>query len=294
MPRAGEQPLWQSAIWAMTLPSQETVPLRDGGAIPLVGFGTWRLSGRNSYEAVLHALATGYRHIDTATMYGNEAEVGQAMRDSGLSREEIFLTTKLLQDDAEQPSRRRSTQACGAWARTTSTCGSSTGRPAGRQAPKPGSRCSPSASSARRQAAGVSNYSTDQVDELIAATGDAPTVNQVRWSPAIYNPAFAAECSERGVVLEGYSPLRATPLDDPRLVEVARQHEVSPAQVVLRWHIEHRVVVIPRSSNPTADRRELRPVGVVLDHRRSGPARQAFTDGRLEKPQRARARTGPL
>ena len=84
----------------MTLPSQEAVPLRTGGAIPLVGFGTWRLSGRNSYEAVLHALATGYRHLDTATMYGNETEVGQAMRNSGLSREEIFLTTKLLQDDA--------------------------------------------------------------------------------------------------------------------------------------------------------------------------------------------------
>jgi diketogulonate reductase-like aldo/keto reductase len=72
----------------------------------------------------------------------------------------------------------------------------------------------------------------------------------VRWSPAFYDPAFAAECSARGVVLEGYSPLRATPLDDPILVEVARRHEVSPAQVVLRWHIEHRVVVIPRSSNP--------------------------------------------
>ena len=102
----------------------------------------------------------------------------------------------------------------------------------------------------KTRAAGVSNYSTEQVDELIAATGDAPAVNQVRWSPAVYNPAFAVESSSRGVVLEGYSPLRATPLDDPRLVEVARQHEVSPAQVVLRWHIEHRVVVIPRSSNP--------------------------------------------
>src|SRR5208282_2854928 len=100
------------------------------------------------------------------------------------------------------------------------------------------------------RATGVSNYSTEQVDELIAATRDAPTVNQVRWSPAICNPAFATESSVRGIVLEGYSPLRATPLDDPRLVEVARQHGKSPAQVVLRWHIEHRVVVIPRSSNP--------------------------------------------
>ncbi len=233
----------------MTLPSQEAVPLRTGGAIPLVGFGTWRLSGRNSYEAVLHALAVGYRHLDTATMYGNETEVGQAMRDSGLSREEIFLTTKLLQDDADNPVaaidaslRRLGTGYVDLWLIHWP--------PGGRASPKTWERVLTQRELGKARAAGVSNYSTEQVDELIAATGDAPTVNQVRWSPAVYNPAFATESSVRGVVLEGYSPLRATPLDDPRLVEVARQHAKSPAQVVLRWHIEHRVVVIPRSSNP--------------------------------------------
>jgi diketogulonate reductase-like aldo/keto reductase len=122
--------------------------------------------------------------------------------------------------------------------------------PGGRASPKTWAQVLAQRELGKTRAAGVSNYSTDQVDELIAATGDSPTVNQVRWSPAFYDPAFAAECSARGVVLEGYSPLRATPLDDPILVEVARRHEVSPAQVVLRWHIEHRVVVIPRSSNP--------------------------------------------
>lgn len=233
----------------MTLPSQEAVPLRTGGAIPLVGFGTWRLSGRNSYEAVLHALATGYRHLDTATMYGNETEVGQAMRDGGLGREEIFLTTKLLQDDANNPAaaidaslRRLGTGYVDLWLIHWP--------PGGRASPKTWEQVLTQRELGKTRAAGVSNYSTEQVDELIAATGDAPTVNQVRWSPAIYNPAFATESSERGVVLEGYSPFRATPLDDPRLVEVARQHGKSTAQVVLRWHIEHRVVVIPRSSNP--------------------------------------------
>jgi diketogulonate reductase-like aldo/keto reductase len=233
----------------MTLPSQEAMPLRTGGAVPLIGFGTWRLSGRSSYEAVLHALATGYRHIDTATMYGNEAEVGQAMRDSGLGRDEIFLTTKLLQDDADHPDqaidaslRRLGTDYVDLWLIHWP--------PGGRASPKTWAQVLAQRELGKTRAAGVSNYSTDQVDELIAATGDSPTVNQVRWSPAFYDPAFAAECSARGVVLEGYSPLRATPLDDPILVEVARRHEVSPAQVVLRWHIEHRVVVIPRSSNP--------------------------------------------
>ncbi|MGD0809880.1 MAG: aldo/keto reductase [Acidimicrobiales bacterium] len=233
----------------MTLPSQETIPLLGGGAIPLVGFGTWRLTGRSSYEAVRHALATGYRHIDTATMYGNEAEVGQAIRDSGLSREEVFLTTKLLQDDADHPDqaidaslRRLGMDYVDLWLIHWP--------PGGQASPKTWEKVLAQRELGKARSAGVSNYSTDQVDELIAATGDTPTVNQVRWGPAVYDPAFAADCSERGVVLEGYSPLRATPLDDARLVGVAREHEVSPAQVVLRWHIEHRTVVIPRSSKP--------------------------------------------
>ncbi|HUC15541.1 MAG TPA: aldo/keto reductase [Acidimicrobiales bacterium] len=233
----------------MTFPGQEAIPLRTGGAIPLVGFGTWRLSGRSSYEAVLHALATGYRHIDTATMYDNETEVGQAMRDSGLGREEIFLTTKLLQDDADNPARaidaslrRLGTDHVDLWLIHWP--------PGGRASPKTWEQVLFQRELGKTRAAGVSNYSTGQVDELIAATGDAPTVNQVRWGPAIYDPAFAAESSQRAVVLEGYSPLRSTPLGDPRLVGLAERHEVTPAQVVLRWHIEHRVVVIPRSHNP--------------------------------------------
>jgi len=175
--------------------------------------------------------------------------VGQAMRDSGVRREEIFVTTKLLQDDADHPDqaidaslRRLGTDYVDLWLIHWP--------PGGRASPKTWEQVLTQRELGKTLAAGVSNYSTDQVDELIAATGDSPTVNQVRWSPAIYDPAFAAECSGRRVVLEGYSPLRATPLDDPSLVQVARRHEVSPAQVVLRWHIEHRVVVIPRSSNP--------------------------------------------
>ena len=167
----------------MTLPSQETIPLLGGGAIPLVGFGTWRLTGRSSYEAVRHALATGYRHIDTATMYGNEAEVGQAIRDSGLSREEVFLTTKLLQDDADHPDqaidaslRRLGMDYVDLWLIHWP--------PGGQASPKTWEKVLAQRELGKARSAGVSNYSTDQVDELIAATGDTPTVNQVRWGPA--------------------------------------------------------------------------------------------------------------
>jgi 2,5-diketo-D-gluconate reductase A len=232
----------------MPRPEQNAVPLRPEGAIPLVGFGTWRLSGRSCYDAVLHALATGYRHIDTATMYENESEVGRAMRDSGLDRQEVFLTTKLLQTDAD-----KAAEALGASLRRLGTDYVDLWLihwpPGGRASPPTWARVLHERELGRARAAGVSNYSTSQVDELITATGEAPAVNQVRWGPSLYDPGFVTESAERGVVLEGYSPLRATPLGDTRLVDVAQKHGVSAAQVVLRWHIEHRVVVIPRSQD---------------------------------------------
>jgi 2,5-diketo-D-gluconate reductase A len=98
------------------------------------------------------------------------------------------------------------------------------------------------------RAVGVSNHSTAQLDELIAATGQAPQVNQIPWAPALYDGARLAEHRQRGVVLEGYSPFTSTDLGHPVLAAVAADHSVSPAQVVLHWHLEHGVVVIPRSA----------------------------------------------
>ena len=89
-----------------------------------------------------------------------------------------------------------------------------------------------------------------QIDELIAATGQAPAVNQIPWSPARYDPALLAAHADRGVAVEGYSPLKGTRLRDPALAEIATRHQVTPAQVVLRWHLEHGITVIPKSSEP--------------------------------------------
>jgi diketogulonate reductase-like aldo/keto reductase len=97
---------------------------------------------------------------------------------------------------------------------------------------------------------GVSNYSIRQIDELIAATGETPAVNQVPWSPAEHDEKFLADSRERGVVVEGYSPIKGTNLRDRTLVEIARRHGVSVPQVVLRWHLEHEIVVIPKSARP--------------------------------------------
>jgi 2,5-diketo-D-gluconate reductase A len=97
---------------------------------------------------------------------------------------------------------------------------------------------------------GVSNYGIAQIDELIAATGQHPAVNQIPWSPSRYDPALLAAHADRGIAVEGYSPLKGTSLRDPVLAEIAARHQVTPAQVVLRWHLEHGITVIPKSAHP--------------------------------------------
>ena len=96
---------------------------------------------------------------------------------------------------------------------------------------------------------GVSNYTIPQIDELERATGHLPAVNQIEWSPALFDPRALEEHRSRGVQLEGYSPLKTMNLHDPLIVDIAQEHGVTPAQIILRWHIEHRVVAIPKSTN---------------------------------------------
>jgi len=229
-------------------PDGGRLTLSRGSAIPLLGLGTWDLRGRAGYEAIRDALEVGYRHIDTATGYGNEAEVGRAVHDSGLPREEVFVTTKLAPEDAGRPA--------AALSASLSRLGMDYvdlwlvhWPPRGRAAPETWEQLLAARDDRRARDVGVSNYSTAQVDELIRTSGVAPAVNQVRWGPTLYDPRFAAECRDRGLVLEGYSPLRSSRLDDPVLMEVARRYGVSTAQVIIRWHIEHRVVVIPKSGS---------------------------------------------
>jgi len=216
------------------------------GRIPRVGLGTWQLRGSSAYEAVTAALDIGYRHIDTAAMYRNEAEIGRGLADSGLGREQVFLTTKI---QAERFADARSTlegslsalgvdsvdlwlahwppsDVVGAW-----------------QAMR-GLR-----DNGLTRAIGVSNFSPSQIDQLIAATGEPPAVNQIRWSPSDFDRPRLEHSRSVGVVLEGYSAFKSGALREPVVVGIARSLGRTPAQVVLRWHIEHDVVVIPKSSH---------------------------------------------
>jgi 2,5-diketo-D-gluconate reductase A len=222
--------------------------LRGDGSIPLLGFGTWQLRGRQAYDAVLHALHVGYRHIDTATAYGNEREIARAIRDSGVPRGDIFITTKLPPDRAgrELSTIERSladldTDYVDLWLVHWP--------PRGMASPSTWREVVGVQKVGLARAVGVSNYSTEQIDELIADSGVTPAVNQIRWSPFLYDPVRVAQLQERGIVLEGYSPFKAARLGHPVLVEAARRHGVTSAQVVLRWHIQHEFVVIPKSAH---------------------------------------------
>ena len=225
------------------------VELASGATMPLLGLGTWQARGRGVADAVRHALAVGYRLVDTATMYGNERDVGRAVAESGVPRAEVFVTTKLPQGNAgrERATLDESLAALGLdyvdlwlihWP------------PGGRARPDVWEQLLELQADGLARDVGVSNYALAQIDELERATGRLPAVNQVEWSPGLLDRDVLEGHRRRGVQLEGYSPLRHTNLRDPRLVEIAEAHRVTPAQAVLRWHVGHRIVAIPKSTNP--------------------------------------------
>jgi 2,5-diketo-D-gluconate reductase A len=228
---------------------QPTVALAQGGAMPLLGFGTWQMTGARCQAAVRHALEVGYRHLDTATIYRNEREVGRAVGDSGVAREEVFVTTKLPPGNAgqERATLDSSLRALGMdyvdlwlvhWP------------PRGRALVSTWKELLAARDLGLARAVGVSNYSLGQLDELASATGETPEVNQIPWAPSLHDAGLLAGHRRREVVLEGYSPFKNTDLRHPVLAEIAAGHGVTPAQVVLRWHIDHEIVAIPKSATP--------------------------------------------
>jgi len=243
--------------------SEPATDLASGGRMPLLGFGTWEVSDADAPAVVGTAFEAGYRHLDTATGYHNEAGVGRAVAASGLPRESVFVTTKLLPEDAgrERPVIEQSLTRLGLdhvdlwlvhWP------------PNGSASPEVWQEVVRAQQDGLAAAVGVSNYSLAQIDELTAATGVTPAVNQIRWSPRLYDAALAEGLSERGVVLEGYSPFKAADLDDPTLVRVAETHDATTAQVIVAWHVAHGFVVIPKSSRPERITANAAGVGLQL------------------------------
>jgi diketogulonate reductase-like aldo/keto reductase len=231
--------------------SFNNVVLRRSTRMPIIGFGTWQIQGKAARNAVSTALELGYRHIDTATVYRNEHQIGQALAKSGVARDELFITTKLpgnaknVKKTIEQSLSDLGVGYVNLWlihwppAQSYERTGNSS--------VSMFEEMLALRDDGLARAIGVSNYSIEEIDSLIAATGEAPEVNQIPWSPNLYDESLQRDLEARGIRLEGYSPFQTSRLDDPMLAEIASKVGVSAAQVVLRWHLQHGVVVIPKS-----------------------------------------------
>jgi diketogulonate reductase-like aldo/keto reductase len=214
--------------------------------IPALGLGVWQVpDGPECEQAVLDALELGYRHIDTAQAYGNEASVGRALRAGGVPRDEVFVTTKFQpsrQDAAAEAA--RSLERLGLdrvdlyivhWPRG----GATWMWPGMEQALERG----------YARAIGVSNYSLAEVDEVLATASSPPTANQVQFSPFEYRRALLDGCADRGLALEAYSPLgTGRHLGDPEVERIAESLGATPAQVLLAWCRQRGAVVLAKST----------------------------------------------
>jgi diketogulonate reductase-like aldo/keto reductase len=226
--------------------------LNNGIDLPQVGLGVYQAArGEETRAAVSAALALGYRHVDTASAYGNERDVGAAVRDSGLPRADVFVTTKLWNDNQGYDG------ALAAFDASLARLGLEYLDLYLLHWPVPGKRLASwralerLLAEGRVRAIGVSNFMPRHLDELLAQAEVVPAVNQIEVSPFLQQRAARAACARLGIVVEAYSPLtKGARLDHPVVVDVARRLRRSPAQVLLRWGVEHGMVVLPKSVHP--------------------------------------------
>ncbi|MGO9973361.1 MAG: aldo/keto reductase [Solirubrobacteraceae bacterium] len=232
---------------ALLTPDERGRILADGTVMPLLGLGVWQVPhGPTCVHAVRSALELGYRHIDTAQAYGNESSVGQALRESGVARNEVFITTKF------HPGRRDPLIEAAYsveqlevdyvdlylvhWPEGGATWA------------WPGMEAARARSYVR--AIGVSNFDPDELDQVLARATVAPVVDQVHFNPSAYRKALLDACAKQGVTLEAYSPLgTGAQLDDQVVASIARRLGRSPAQILLRWCVQRAIPVITKSTH---------------------------------------------
>lgn len=227
-----------------------TVPLNDGVALPLLGFGTYQIpSGGACERAVAHALKLGYRHIDTAALYGNEADVGRAVRASGIPRGEVFVTTKLWNSDQGYET------ALKAFDKSLGRFGLDYIDLYLIHWPEPGKRLDSWRAlveikrQGRARSIGVSNYTIAHLEELLRSSKSIPSVNQVEMSPFLTQQKLRQFCAAKGICLMAYCPLtHGDKLTHPALSALATRHAKTPAQILLRWAIQHGIAAIPKSA----------------------------------------------
>lgn len=227
--------------------------LNSSRTIPQLGLGTYLMEGETCYNTVREALNLGYRHIDTATVYQNETEVGKALAEGGVPRDELFITTKLANSEQTDP--------FGGFERSLDRLGLNAVDLYLLHWPLPLRRTATPAweaivrikESGRAHSVGVCNYEVEHLEALINDTGVVPSVNQIELHPEHQRADLVAFCREQGIAVEAWGPLaqaKSKLLETPAVAETAQALNKTPAQVVLRWHIQHGNIVIPKTSTP--------------------------------------------
>jgi 2,5-diketo-D-gluconate reductase A len=233
--------------------SVPVLPIAPSEQIPQLGFGVFQVPPKETEVAVAEALSAGYRHIDTAAAYRNEGGVGQALHASGIDRDELFVTTKCWNDDHGYEQAKRA-------------CRASLERlelshldlylihwpvPAHDQYVETWKAFVELQSEGLVRSIGVSNFQPEHLERVIAETGVAPAINQVELHPHFQQVGLRREHERLGVLTEAWSPLgQGLELEDPAIVEIAQAHGKTPAQAIIRWHLQLGNVVIPKSVTP--------------------------------------------
>lgn len=227
-------------------PAIPTFTLRGGAVIPLLGLGTWEMSGDEGYSAIREALAQGYRHLDTATIYKNESLVGRAIKHSGIDRDELFITTKVpgnrpndVRETLETSLTALEVDYLDLWLMHWA--------PDNDQAPVMWEAMIKAQSQGLVKSIGVSNFDNELLDQIVEKTAVTPAINQIPWSPNQFDAQKLADHARRGIVVQGYSPFKGADLEASALQEIAATHNATPHQVIIRWHLDRGVVVIPKS-----------------------------------------------
>jgi uncharacterized oxidoreductase MSMEG_2408 len=233
--------------------STPLIELNDGNPIPQLGLGVWQLTDEEATAAVSDALETGYRHIDTAAIYRNETGVGRAIAASALPRDEIFVTTKLWNKaqgrDLARSGLERSLEKLGLdhvdlylihW-----PC------PAQDKYVETWEQLIDFRSEGLARSIGVCNFLPGHLDAIVDETGITPAIDQIELHPTFQPDDLINHCADLGVAVESWSPLgQAADLADPVITGIAERLRATPAQVVIRWHLDRGFIVIPRSKNP--------------------------------------------
>lgn len=227
--------------------------MNDGASIPQLGFGVWQVPEAEAEAIVGEALRVGYRHIDTAKIYGNEAAVGRAVRASGIARQEVFVTTKLWNGDQGRDATLRAFDASLARLGLAYVDLYLVHWPAPRRNlyVETWKAMIELKASGRARSVGVSNFGPDHLERVIGETGVTPPINQIELHPRFAQKGHRAAHERLQILTESWSPLgQGTLLADPTLVSIGGKYGKSAAQVVLRWHLQHGFVVIPKSATP--------------------------------------------